>query len=66
MEMTHSHLREEAEHLYSSLNVDNAFPELKGMSLNFTRTLLLARDIKINICKRCIASFLSGTGWIVQ
>jgi hypothetical protein len=43
--------------LYTSLNVHDQFPELKGMNLDFVQTLLLARDIKINIRKRAIGSF---------
>ena len=45
------------EELYSSLNVANAFPEIKGLPLEFVRTLLMARDLKINIRKRAIGTF---------
>jgi len=44
------------ESLYASLNIHDTFPELHGMSLNFVPTLLIARDLKINIRKRAIAS----------
>ena len=57
MERTQQRLQEESERLYTSLNVHNSYPELQGMSLEFVRTLLLARDLKINIRKRAIASF---------
>jgi hypothetical protein len=57
LEKTHTRLLKDVEHLYTSLNVHDSFPELQGMSLDFVRTLFLARDIKINIRKRAIASF---------
>ena len=57
MEQTQQWLQEESERLYASLNVHDSYPELQGMSLEFVRTLLLARDLKINIRKRAIASF---------
>lgn len=57
MEQTQQRLQEESERLYASLNVHDSYPELQGMSLEFVRTLLLARDLKINIRKRAIASF---------
>ncbi|KAF7977559.1 hypothetical protein HWV62_3356 [Athelia sp. TMB] len=44
--------------LYASLNVHEQFPELEGVDAEFVRTLLLARDLKINIRKRAIGSFL--------
>lgn len=44
--------------LYTSLNVHDRFPELKGVDVEFVRTLLLARDLKINIRKRAVGSFL--------
>lgn len=57
LEKTHTRLLKDVESLYASLNVHDSFPELEGMSLDFVRTLFLARDIKINIRKRAIASF---------
>lgn len=57
MEQTQQRLQEESERLYASLNVHDSYSELQGMSLEFVRTLLLARDLKINIRKRAIASF---------
>ncbi|KAF7971664.1 hypothetical protein HWV62_20634 [Athelia sp. TMB] len=44
--------------LYSSLNIHDRFPELNGVDIEFVRTLLLARDLKINIRKRAVGSFL--------
>ena len=46
-----------AEALYSSLNVHEQFPELTNISLNFVQILLMAQDLKINICKRAVGSF---------
>ena len=57
MEQTQQQLQEESERLYALLNVHNSYPELQGMSLEFVRTLLLARNLKINIRKCAIASF---------
>lgn len=57
LQNTHSILKEQADHLYASLNLSQEFPELKGVSLPFLQTLLLARDLKINIRKRAVGSF---------
>jgi len=43
--------------LYASLDIHESFPELQGINLEFVRTLLMARDLKINIRKRAIGSF---------
>ncbi|KAH6910031.1 hypothetical protein BKA70DRAFT_1101473 [Coprinopsis sp. MPI-PUGE-AT-0042] len=45
------------EDLYASVNVDDAFPGLKGPQLKFVRGLLMARDMKINIRKRAVGNF---------
>lgn len=57
LEATQESLKEKVEALYASLNVHDAFPELQGIDLEFVRTLLMARDLKINIRKRAIGSF---------
>ncbi|KZP28753.1 hypothetical protein FIBSPDRAFT_728861 [Athelia psychrophila] len=54
----HQQLLAGVEKLYTSLNIHEKFPELEGVDVNFVRTLLLARDLKINIRKRAIGSFL--------
>lgn len=43
--------------LYESLNIEESFPELQNIDLDFVRLLVLARDLKINIRKRAIGSF---------
>ncbi|KAJ7653000.1 hypothetical protein B0H17DRAFT_850644, partial [Mycena rosella] len=43
--------------LYASLNIQNSFPELQALPLEFVRTLLIMRDLKINIRKQAIGSF---------
>ncbi|KAG0695531.1 hypothetical protein DFH29DRAFT_879985 [Suillus ampliporus] len=53
----HDHLMDKVEVLYSSLNIHDKFPELKGIDLDFVHILLMARDLKINIRKCAIASF---------
>ncbi|KAG2125734.1 hypothetical protein DEU56DRAFT_873029 [Suillus clintonianus] len=53
----HDRLMTKVEALYSSLNVHDKFPELNGVNLDFVRVLLMARDLKMNVRKRAIASF---------
>ncbi|KAJ7078554.1 hypothetical protein B0H15DRAFT_1000961 [Mycena belliarum] len=55
--VTHARLGKEAEDLYTSLNIQETFPELRGLPLEFAQTLLVMRDLKINIRKRAIGSF---------
>ena len=43
--------------LYASLNVQDQLSELDGIDFDFVHTLLLARDLKINIRKRAVGSF---------
>lgn len=57
MERSHNCLLDKIENLYASLNVSERFPQLEGVPLEFVRILLMARDLKINIQKRAIASF---------
>ena len=57
MEQTQQWLQEELERLYTLLNIHDSYLQLQGMSLEFVRTLLLARDLKINIRKCAVASF---------
>ena len=54
---THEKTLGKLEDLYTSLNVGESFPEIQGLPLEFVRTLLLARDLKINIRKRAIGTF---------
>ncbi|KAJ7866341.1 hypothetical protein B0H13DRAFT_2561464 [Mycena leptocephala] len=49
--------RKKAEELYTSLNIQKDFPELRDLPLEFAQTLLMMRDLKINIRKRAIGSF---------
>ena len=57
LERGHDRLLTKVDALYASLNVQDRFLELHGVNLEFVRTLLLARDLKINIRKRAIGSF---------
>ncbi|KAK1224570.1 hypothetical protein PQX77_012524 [Marasmius sp. AFHP31] len=57
LETLHGKLKSEAEGLYASLNIDNQYPHLKGIPLEYLHTLLLARDLKITIRKKAIGSF---------
>ena len=58
LEHTHGHLIAKVDALYASLNMQTKFTELEGISLDFIQILLLARNLKINICKWAIGSFL--------
>ncbi|KAK7053896.1 hypothetical protein R3P38DRAFT_3305315 [Favolaschia claudopus] len=58
LELTHEKLSAEAEALYGSLNIQDTYPELRGLPLEFTQTLLVMRDLKINIRKRATGSFM--------
>lgn len=57
LRQAHGDTISKVEDLYVSLNVADSFPEIKGLPLDFVRTLLLARDLKINIRKRAIGTF---------
>jgi hypothetical protein len=57
LQETHRCITGEVEGLYVSLNIPESYPDLKGASLEFVRTLILARDLKVNIRKRAIGSF---------
>ncbi|KAJ6613526.1 hypothetical protein B0H10DRAFT_1647301, partial [Mycena sp. CBHHK59/15] len=57
LEQTHDSLNSQAEALYASLNIQDSFPELEGLPLDFVRTLLMMRDLKINIWKRAVGTF---------
>lgn len=54
---THSQMVAEAEALYASLNVTESFPDLEGVSFQFVHTLLMARELKINIRQRLVGRF---------
>ena len=57
LEHGHRRLMTKAEALYSSLNMHDQFPELKNISLNFVQILLMAWDLRINICNRAVGTF---------
>ena len=57
LERTHHCLKGKVDSLYASLNIPDMFPELQGIDFDFIQTLLMARDLKINIRKRAIGSF---------
>ncbi|KAF7334389.1 ULP-PROTEASE domain-containing protein [Mycena venus] len=57
LEATHERLSNQAEALYASLNIHTSFPELRDLPLEFVRTLVMMRDLKINIRKRAVGSF---------
>ncbi|KAI0694292.1 hypothetical protein C8T65DRAFT_711030 [Cerioporus squamosus] len=57
LQRSHERTVVKVESLYASLNVGEGFPELTGLPLDFVRTLLMARDLKMNIRKRAIGSF---------
>ncbi|KIL57472.1 hypothetical protein M378DRAFT_16228 [Amanita muscaria Koide BX008] len=54
----HERLKEKVEALYGTLNVPDMMPEFHNVDIKFVHTLFLARDLKMNIRKRAIGSFL--------
>lgn len=50
-------LQKTVESLHASLRIPDEFPELQGANLEFSRNLLLARDLKMLIRKKAIAGF---------
>ncbi|KNZ79946.1 hypothetical protein J132_08423 [Termitomyces sp. J132] len=50
-------LKHDIEDLYASLSIQESFPELRGVDLEFIRILVIARDLKINVRKRAVGSF---------
>ncbi|KAL0061241.1 hypothetical protein AAF712_011947 [Marasmius tenuissimus] len=57
LEEAHRKLKSEAEALYSSLNINDEYPELQNLPLKYLHKLILARDLKITIRKKAIGSF---------
>ncbi|KAJ7305518.1 hypothetical protein DFH08DRAFT_918626 [Mycena albidolilacea] len=52
LQSTHKTLSSQAEALYASLNIHDSFPELRGLPLDFVRTLIIMCDLKMNICTK--------------
>lgn len=52
-----SDLMMKCDELYTSLNIVDDFPNLEGLTMRFMQHLLFARDLKINVRQRAIASF---------
>ncbi|KNZ77098.1 hypothetical protein J132_06976, partial [Termitomyces sp. J132] len=50
-------LKHDIEDLYASLSIQESFPELRGVDLEFIRILVIACDLKINVCKQAVGSF---------
>jgi len=65
LEHSHDQLLTKVDVLYTSLNIQDRFPELHGVNLEFVHTLLLTCNLKINIQKWAIGSFLNGISWIM-
>lgn len=57
LEATHGRLNQQAEELYTSLNIGGSFPELADLPRPFVHTLLVLNDLKTVIRRRAIASF---------
>ena len=51
LEEMHDQLSDKVEELYVSLNIQESYLDLQGVGLEFVQTLLMARDLKINIRK---------------
>ncbi|KAF7334522.1 hypothetical protein MVEN_02281700 [Mycena venus] len=57
LEATHGRLNQQAEELYTSLNIGGSFPELADLPQPFVHTLLILNDLKTVIQRHAIASF---------
>lgn len=57
LQVNHDMLVKQSEELYTSLNIGEEFSSLEGLDIRFVRVLLLARDLKITLRKKAIASF---------
>ncbi len=57
LQRTHARLQRKVDGLYTSLNVQESMPLIKGVTMDILRILLLARDLKINIRRRAINMF---------
>lgn len=57
LETTQATMRDQAEHLYSTLNIGVNFPQLTGVPMVFLQTLLLAREVKLKIRRRALGVF---------
>ncbi|KAJ7050064.1 hypothetical protein C8F01DRAFT_1068234 [Mycena amicta] len=58
LETTHADLGRQAESLYESLNIHEAYPVLQGLPAELAHLLLTMRELKGSIQKRAIGSFL--------
>jgi hypothetical protein len=57
LEATHETLSSQAQMLYSSLNIHEGIPELRGLPLAFVTLLMTMRNLKMEIRRRAINSF---------
>ncbi|CAK5270017.1 unnamed protein product [Mycena citricolor] len=57
LEDSHASLSDQADALYSSLNIRKDLRNLAGVPAEFVKTLLIMHDLKINIRKRAVGSF---------
>ncbi|KAJ7756124.1 hypothetical protein B0H14DRAFT_2635182 [Mycena olivaceomarginata] len=57
LQLTHETLSAQAEALYSSLNIQDIYPELKGLPLPFAHLLVAMCDLKMNLGGRAVGSF---------
>ena len=57
LEEMHDDLSDKVEELYILLNIQESYLDLLRVGLDFIWTLLMARNLKVNIRKRAIGSF---------
>ena len=55
LEHGHERLLDKVDALYSSLNIQDRFPELDGINFQFVQTLLLAQDTKDGVAVTSVA-----------
>ncbi|KAG6905287.1 hypothetical protein DXG01_003674 [Tephrocybe rancida] len=61
----HEQAQDHIEELYASLSIQDSFPKLHGVDLEFLQKLLVAHNLKINVQKRAIGSFFEWD-WLDQ
>ncbi|KAG5335779.1 hypothetical protein C0989_000367, partial [Termitomyces sp. Mn162] len=54
----HEQLKDDVEELYSFLSIQDSYPELQGVDLEFVKYFLIACDLKINVQKWAVGTKL--------
>lgn len=60
LEQDYERMRERVEGLYATLNITDNFPELRGVNIQFSRNLVIARHLKTTIRTKAVESFFES------